>query len=404
MAFAQVGIGTATPRAALEINSATNGFLTPQVALTVTTASAPVINPAGPLLLAGTIVYNTQTINDVTPGYYYWNGSIWVRMAAGGASTPHNTLDKAYDEGGAGAGRLITTDSGPVEITNAGTNLTALRINTDVAGSYAIYADQNSTGTTIRATNNFTGNNQFSTIQGRNNTSNNAAGGILGLAGGAGFGVVGQTDATSTARAGVYGINARTSGGHGVWGKGLNGVVGETNYRQGFGTWGENYNSLGTGNGVGTYGRGFVGIWGDIQAGYAATGYAGYFNGYTYSTLGFYAPSDARLKSNIRKITNATEKLAQLSGNSYDIKFDVKYLDKDGNTIVTNHNRKEYGVIAQEVEKLFPEMIKEAQFDFTDENAVKYKSVNYNQLVPVLLEAIKELNERIQVLENQNKK
>ena len=404
LVFSQVGVGTTTPRAALEINSTSNGFLTPQIALSITTASAPVLNPTGAALLAGTIVYNTATVNDVTPGYYYWNGSIWVRMAAGAAATsPHNTLDSAYDEGGAGAGRMITTDSGPVEITNAGTNVTALKLTTNVANSYAIYADQNSTGTTIRATNSYTGSNAFSTIQGRNNTSNNSAGGILGLAGGAGFGVVGQTDATSTSRAGVYGINARTTGGHGVWGKGLNGVVGETNYRQGYGTWGENYNSLGSGNGVGVYGRGFVGIWGDVQAGYAATGYAGFFNGYTYSTDGFYAPSDIKLKSNIEKITNATAKLATLSGNHYDINFDVKYIDKDGKLVLTNHNRKEYGVLAQEVEKVFPEMISEVKFDFTDENATKYKTVNYNQLVPVLLEAIKELNARVTVLASQIK-
>lgn len=403
--FSQVGIGTTTPRAALEINSATNGFLTPQIPLTITTASAPVVNPTGAPLLEGTIVYNTANINDVTPGYYYWNGTIWVRITAGSvATTPHNTLDKAYDEGGAGVGRMITADSGPVEITNAGTNTTALKLTTNIANSYAIYADQNNTGTTIRATNSFTGNNAFSTIQGRNNTSNISAAGILGLAGGAGFGVVGQTDATSTSRAGVYGINARTSGGHGVWGIGFNGVVGETNYRQGFGTWGENYNSLGSGNGVGAFGRGFVGVWGEIQSGYAASGYAGYFNGYTYSTVGFYAPSDVRLKSNIEKITNATSKLAALSGNHYDIKFDVKYIDKDGKLSVTHHNRKEYGVIAQEVEKLFPEMINEAQFDFTDENATKYKSVNYNQLIPVLLEAIKELNNRVTALESELKK
>lgn len=402
LAFSQVGIGTTTPRAALEINSATNGFLAPQIALNSTTVVAPVVNPAGGALLAGTIVYNTATVNDVTPGYYYWSGTAWVRMAAGAAGGPHNTLDRAYDEGGAGAGRIITADSGPVEINNSGTNTTALRLTTTVANSYAIYADQNSTGTTIRATNNFTGNNSFSTIQGRNNTSSTTAAGVLGLAGGAGFGVVGQTDATSTSSAGVYGNNARTSGGHGVWGRGLNGVVGDTNYRQGYGTWGENYNSLGTGNGVGVYGRGFVGVWGDIQPSFA--GYAGYFNGRVYSTVGFTFPSDVRLKSNIQRITNATSKLAALSGNHYDIRFDVKYLDKDGKLVVTNHNRKEYGVLAQEVEKLFPEMIAEAQFDFTDENATKYKSVNYNQLIPVLLEAIKELNERVTELESKLKK
>jgi len=78
---AQVGIGTTTPRGALEINSSTNGFVAPQVALTLTTASAPVVNPqdsGSPL--TGTLVYNTNTAGDVTPGYYFWNGTVWTRL------------------------------------------------------------------------------------------------------------------------------------------------------------------------------------------------------------------------------------------------------------------------------------------------------------------------------------
>lgn len=80
-ALAQVGIGTTTPRGALEINSNTNGFLAPQVTLTITTASAPVVNPQDSgAPLSGTLVYNTNTAGDVTPGYYFWNGTIWTRL------------------------------------------------------------------------------------------------------------------------------------------------------------------------------------------------------------------------------------------------------------------------------------------------------------------------------------
>lgn len=93
---AQVGIGTTTPRGALEINSTTNGFVPPQVALTSVTVSAPVVNPqtAG-APLAGTFVYNTATAgtspNNVTPGYYFWNGSIWLKLAA--ENTANNFVD-----------------------------------------------------------------------------------------------------------------------------------------------------------------------------------------------------------------------------------------------------------------------------------------------------------------------
>lgn len=78
---AQVGIGTTTPRGALEINSSTNGFLAPQIALTSTTTSAPVVNPQnGGSPLTGTLIYNTATAGDATPGYYFWNGTVWTRM------------------------------------------------------------------------------------------------------------------------------------------------------------------------------------------------------------------------------------------------------------------------------------------------------------------------------------
>ncbi len=82
---AQVGIGTTTPRGAFEINSTTNGFITPQVALTSTSTSAPVVNPqtAG-APITGTEIFNTATAGSgataVTPGYYYWDGSSWVRL------------------------------------------------------------------------------------------------------------------------------------------------------------------------------------------------------------------------------------------------------------------------------------------------------------------------------------
>lgn len=80
ISFSQsVGIGTTafTPAAScmLEIQSTTKGLLIPRVALSQTTVAAPVTAPATSL-----IVFNTSTINDVTPGYYYWTGVYWARI------------------------------------------------------------------------------------------------------------------------------------------------------------------------------------------------------------------------------------------------------------------------------------------------------------------------------------
>jgi len=61
--------------AMLEVKATNKGILIPRIALTQTTSASPVTSPAQSLL-----VYNTATINDVTPGYYYWDGSKWVRL------------------------------------------------------------------------------------------------------------------------------------------------------------------------------------------------------------------------------------------------------------------------------------------------------------------------------------
>jgi len=81
--FAQnVGISDVaiTPDASsmLEVRSATKGMLIPRVALVQTTSAVPVTAPVLSLL-----VFNTATVNDVTPGFYYWSGSAWVRILSG---------------------------------------------------------------------------------------------------------------------------------------------------------------------------------------------------------------------------------------------------------------------------------------------------------------------------------
>lgn len=55
---------------------------------------------------------------------------------------------------------------------------------------------------------------------------------------------------------------------------------------------------------------------------------------------------------------------------------------------------REYGFIAQEVKELFPELV--------DENAEGTLSINYTGLIPVLVEAIKDLQERVEKLEQNN--
>lgn len=79
--WSQVGIGTTSPAASsqLEVTSSTKGVLIPRVALTSLTSASPISSPATSLL-----IYNTASAgtfpNNVTPGYYFWDGTTWKRF------------------------------------------------------------------------------------------------------------------------------------------------------------------------------------------------------------------------------------------------------------------------------------------------------------------------------------
>ncbi len=87
-AEAQTGIGTTTPNASakLDVNAPDKGFLPPRVALTATNVFAPVTGLSGSTALAtaaGLLVYNTTSNGYVLPGYYYWNGTLWIQISNG---------------------------------------------------------------------------------------------------------------------------------------------------------------------------------------------------------------------------------------------------------------------------------------------------------------------------------
>jgi hypothetical protein len=97
--FAQVGIGTSSPAASaqLEVNSTNKGFLLPRISLTGTSSADPVISP-----VTGLLIYNTATISDVNPGFYYWSGSAWIRLI-GPNDVSSGFLDLSSDQTAAGS-------------------------------------------------------------------------------------------------------------------------------------------------------------------------------------------------------------------------------------------------------------------------------------------------------------
>ncbi len=93
--------------------------------------------------------------------------------------------------------------------------------------------------------------------------------------------------------------------------------------------------------------------------------------------------SDERLKENIQPIEDALSKVELISGNTYDW--------KEGFDNIHPHKGNDVGVIAQEVEKVLPQVV------INRENG--YKAVDYEKIVPLLIEAIKELSAKVKELE-----
>ena len=83
LSLAQVGINTTTPNAMLDIDSDEHGILIPRVALLSASDATTVVNPQGGALEISTLIYNTATASGVIPGFYYWNGTLWVPIGGG---------------------------------------------------------------------------------------------------------------------------------------------------------------------------------------------------------------------------------------------------------------------------------------------------------------------------------
>ncbi|MCB9219248.1 MAG: tail fiber domain-containing protein [Ignavibacteriales bacterium] len=129
-------------------------------------------------------------------------------------------------------------------------------------------------------------------------------------------------------------------------------------------------------------------IYGDFQSAQVT------INGKLRVTQGIYGslydisgwPSDIRYKKNIESMTNSLNKVLKLRSVYYDWRKD-QFPNKNFN------DRKQIGVIAQEIEEVIPEIV------FTDEDG--FKSVDYSKITAVLINAIQEQQEMIENLKSE---
>ncbi|MDP8269403.1 MAG: tail fiber domain-containing protein [Candidatus Tenebribacter davisii] len=125
------------------------------------------------------------------------------------------------------------------------------------------------------------------------------------------------------------------------------------------------------------------------------TTYAGYFNGNVHVTGTFTNPSDERFKENVQPFKNALSKIKLMDVHT----FNFIQMAEEKQLVLPEG--KQIGLIAQELEEILPELVVDNVHAYdksegiegaeSDIERIEYKGINYIGLIPVLIEAIKEL-------------
>ena len=104
-----------------------------------------------------------------------------------------------------------------------------------------------------------------------------------------------------------------------------------------------------------------------------------------------FSTSDERFKDNITPISDAIDKISGIRG----VEFDWKELTPEERKILHSNEGHDVGVIAQEIEKILPEVVT------TRDSG--YKAVRYEKIIPLLIEAIKDNKKSIEEILNKLK-
>lgn len=218
---------------------------------------------------------------------------------------------------------------------------------------------------------------------------------------------------------------ALTYGGYGTWWKGVHTDMSLGDYSTGYGFYTANYigndaysNGLYTYTSAGTggthygvnasvYGGEYATVYGVYSAAYnggVADAYAGFFDG-NVAVIGDCdpcSPSDVMFKKNIRDYSGGLSRILALKTRSYELRTD-EFKGKMNLGAGTK-----VGFIAQEVEKVMPELVHKikapAQLSLDEQkrkvkkDPTEFRGMNYKELVPVLVQAMQEQQAQIEAL------
>jgi hypothetical protein len=313
----------------------------------------------------------------------------------------------AYGVSGEGSIGVDGTGTGPGSfgVRGIGTFMGVLGYS-DVQGSHGVYGHGETTGIYGETTYPTTG------------IGVRGLGGATGvLSQGSAYGV--YAIATGSGGAGVYATSANT-----------NAIFALSNNSDGIQGWtlgNTNPNIVATGvrGTCSTYGAGISGYsaYGASVIGYSGGTYAGLFFGNTFC-YGIYQGSDKKLKKNINDIKTALDLIKQLKPKEYEFRQDEEF------KIMNLPRGKHYGLIAQDVESILPNLVKQTSFndqyanpgeapkttevDLKKEDVqlmlntqkkegklTDFKAVNYTELIPLLIKGIQELSQSNEELKSQ---
>jgi Chaperone of endosialidase len=123
-----------------------------------------------------------------------------------------------------------------------------------------------------------------------------------------------------------------------------------------------------------------------------ANSWAGYFNGHVHVT-GTFTNSDRRIKRNIEPIGKALDTINRLQPRTY-------FFNAEAEPRLSLPRERQYGVIAQDVEKVLPELVSEVTLPAVEENErpATVKSVNYDAFIAILIAGMQEQQREIAAL------
>ncbi len=425
---AQVGIGTTNPTSALDITSTNNGLLIPRVALTNTTTVLPVLTGT-----TSELVYNTATVNDVTPGFYYLstNTGPWIRLATSATNSwliTGNTgivdgtnyigtaaltnVDVAFRRNNIAAGKIGTSNTSfgvLAASSNGSTNNTAFGVNALTNSTNA--ASSNNVAIGWSAMDNLGANNTAQCVAVGANAFGSATTNSNSVA--IGYNAAqGTTTGIDNTAIGAFALNNNSVGQQStaVGRNALNGSTGSFNTGIGY--------AAGTNIGAGTFNT-CLGYQSDASSGITngtaigngavctvsntmkfgnGTVLNNYFSN-TVNAVAFNATSDLRYKKAITPISPSLAILNKLEPVNYFFKTEEELKAEKIKSVAFSGDKtheKQIGFIAQEVEKLLPEVV------HTD--AEGYKSIDYSKFSPFIIKSIQEQQLLIEQLQKTNEK